>query len=251
MSAQATVIDEASLIPDELLEQARNKRPANNKSVVLLSGGIDSTVAMYEEKAAGRDVTALIFGYGQTLEREVAVAIGNSNRLGVVHHVILADLRKILPGNVLLGQGDRLPMGRDLDAIQKAGTPPTYVPFRNGIFLAYAAAFCEHRNINRIVCGGNGLNSGNYWDDTEEFARAFENAIECGTAPKFRCELSFPNANRTKAQVAQRGIQLGVCYRNTFSCYTRGRHHCGHCDSCIQRRAALESCGLNIEGDPL
>lgn len=219
-------------------------------SILILSGGIDSTTTLAELTDRGLRPLCLIFNYGQTLSKEVDVAVANAQRYGAAHHVVDLQMGWIAPGCALLG-GAEIPTGRTRKQIGADGTPPTYVPFRNGIMLSIAAAAAEARRIRPIYCGGNGLDSGNYWDDTFEFAKAMEKAIDAGTDPKWQSRVLFPNANRTKVDVVTIGLTHGVDYSKTWSCYKNDDLHCGECDSCVQRREALAAHGLNIEGESL
>lgn len=217
-------------------------------SVILLSGGIDSTTVLAQAVAFGRSPFCLIFDYGQTLAKEVQVAMKNADRFGLPFQVVSMPMEWISPGCALLGDGSQIPHGRTRAEISAGGTPATYVPFRNGIMLAIAGAFGEAHGLEEIYCGGNGLDSGNYWDDTQEFAEAMEKAIDRGTSPKYKPRVLFPNATRTKADVVRVGLALGVDYSTTWSCYRNGDHHCGTCDSCVQRSNALAAYGLSLEG---
>lgn len=208
--------------------------------VLLLSGGIDSTTVLAELVALGRAPHCLIFDYGQTLVKEVQVARDNAARYGAPSAVLRSCLEQ-LPGDCSLLQGDvsTISTGRSRNEIAAAGTPGSYVPFRNGIFLAYAVAWGESLGVEEIYCGGNGLDSGNYPDDTEDFALAMTVAARVGTSPQYRPTIRFPNARLTKAQVVANGLSLGVDYDKTWSCYKNDAAHCGQCDSCVQRQHAL------------
>lgn len=229
------------------------------KAVVLLSGGIDSAVALWEllQRNPSVQVVALSFDYGQTLEREGVYAAQQVNRARRrwpnAHMEFLSvdlDLSRVCPRNSILG-GAEITTGRTADDIARTcATPSSYVPFRNGIFFAMAASLAESRQWTEpfLVAGCNGLASGNYWDDSEQFGRAMEVAINAGTAPEFRPRLWLPNTARTKAQVVARGLELGVPMELTYSCYAGGPEHCGVCDSCVVRAAAMSYNGLNLDG---
>lgn len=218
----------------------------DKRVILLLSGGIDSTVTMNVLARDGFKVHALVFHYGQTLAKEVDVAIENHLHLyqrdrEATVEPIATNLSWLAPECALLAEGTKgIPLDRSLDTIAKSGTPPTYVPFRNGIMLAYAVAYGEAHGIESIFCGGNGLNSGNYYDDTAEFARAFQFAADEGTSPNYRPRILFPMADLPKREVVSLGIDLGVDFTKTWSCYLNGDHHCGRCDSCAQRIAAFD-----------
>jgi len=212
--------------------------------ILLLSGGIDSTTLLAKLSAEcrhyGTKLHSLIFDYGQTLIKEVDIARRNAVHYGALPVIFKVDFTALAPRCALLqGNEDNIPTGRSTDDIAQAGTPPTYVPFRNGIFLAYAVAYGEYHGIEDIYCGGNGLHSGNYWDDTAHFALAFTTAAQIGTAPEYGPVIHFPFSTITKQQIVQQGRQLGVDYTLTWSCYLNQQQPCGVCDSCVQRQQAL------------
>lgn len=221
-------------------------------AVILLSGGIDSTTALILADAMGYDVTALIFDYGQRLQIEVNVARENAERyLGHKNYAVVdAPMNWIDPNCSLLGPR-ALQTGRDARDIALGGPPTSYVPFRNGIFFAYAAAYAEPRRIETIIAGCNGLLSGNYSDDTQAFGHAMQAAIREGTQPGWKPSIWLPFTEVPKRQIVALGLRLGVDYRNTWSCYDNGPAHCGRCDSCVQRRAAFAPNGLDLEGNPI
>ena len=212
-------------------------------ALVLLSGGIDSTTVLYDLVNKGKRVMCLIFDYGQTLIKEVDVAIANANRVGAHHKVVHIDLSFSDSKCTLISDND-IAVDRDFDQID-ADVPTSYVEFRNGILLSYAVMFAECHNIHDIYGGFNGLDSGKYYDDTAQFVRAFEAAANAGTSPAFSVNIHAPWANMHKYEIVQRGIALGLDYDNTWSCYKNGDTHCGRCDSCKQRARALKLGGWN------
>ena len=225
-------------------------------SVMLLSGGIDSTTMLAQVSRRvryyGAELHCLIFDYGQTLLREVELSRLNALHYGAVPHVIQTPLDWLgADCSILAGSETPIAKGRTLEAIKDGGTPTSYVPFRNGIFLAYAVAFAEAHQMPNIYCGGNGLYSGNYWDDTAEFAGAFQEAARVGTDPDFQPTIVFPWAGINKGSIVGWGVENGVDYSRTWSCYENGDTHCGECDSCKQRAKAFEHFNLDLEGRPL
>jgi len=213
-------------------------KSTNKQAVILLSGGIDSTTLLALLTDRGFKVTAITFDYGQTLKKEVQISQRNAAAYGAQFIVFNTPLQWTAPKCSLLGSDDKVPTGRSISEIEDS-TPSTYVPFRNGIFLAYAVAWGEGHGVSLIGCGGNGLNSGNYYDDTAKFAKTFEKAAKVGTSPKFKPKIYFPWAKKKKSEIVKVGTKLGVNYDNTWSCYLNGETHCGKCDSCVQRQRAL------------
>jgi 7-cyano-7-deazaguanine synthase len=224
--------------------------PPRSQAVVLLSGGIDSTTALALARHYGFDCHALIFDYGQRLARELDYAERNAQRHATVSTVVRAPMNWIDPACSLLGAAP-LQTGRSTSEIADSGPPTSYVPFRNGIMFAYAVAYGEARGIETIFGGCNGLQSGNYPDDTAEFGKAFTQAAQIGTQPGYQPRIWLPFATMPKAQIVGLGRRLGVDYTATWSCYDNGDRHCGRCDSCAQRRAAFTPNDLDLEGNPI
>jgi len=216
----------------------------NCSSIILLSGGIDSTTVLHHlmvNRLLDMDqCTALIFDYGQTLAKEVDIAVDNAARYGAIPKVIQLDLSWMDPDCSILEANDKqIDIGRDISKIAAMGTPSSYVVFRNGIFLAYAVGYGEAHDIPRIYMGANGLNSGNYWDDRLEFVSAMEKAANEGTSPEFNVSIMAPYSHIPKWRIVEYGRLMGVDYDRTWSCYLNGDEHCGECDSCQQREEAL------------
>jgi 7-cyano-7-deazaguanine synthase len=208
--------------------------------VLLLSGGIDSTTLLAKLVAEGRHPLCLIFDYGQSLIKEVTVAKKNAERYGCESMVLKTPLN-FLGGvcSLLSGKDGEIVTGRSRGEIAASGTPSSYVPFRNGIFLAYAVALGEAKGLREIYCGGNGLSSGNYYDDTAAFASAFTDAAREGTSPEYMPTIWFPFSMISKADVVKIGNRLRVDYGLTWSCYKNNVRPCGECDSCVQREDAM------------
>ena len=213
-------------------------------AMLLLSGGIDSTTMLYKLVSEGKRVLCLTFDYGQTLIKECDIAKANAKRLGQDWQLVKIDL-SFAGSRCSLISDTEIAKGRNFSQIDSA-TPTSYVEFRNGILLAYAVMLAECQGIHEIYGGFNGLDSGQYYDDTYQFAKAFELAANLGTSPGFEVRIEAPFSRMRKHEVVTLGINLGVDYEATWSCYENGVEHCGQCDSCKQRQRALELGGWNV-----
>lgn len=209
------------------------------RAVVLCSGGLDSTVAAAEARAAGYELFLLSIDYGQRhvveLQRvpEIAAALGAVRTL-----VVTADLRAI--GGSALTDAVPVPKDRPEEAIG-AGIPPTYVPARNTLFLALALGWAEVVGAEAIYIGANVLDYSGYPDCRPEFLRAFEALARVGTRAGVEgrpMRVEAPLLRMTKADIIRRGVALGAPLHLTHSCYDPDRdgRACGRCDSCRLRR---------------
>jgi 7-cyano-7-deazaguanine synthase len=217
--------------------------------VVLFSGGIDSTTALYWAFAGYTKVFALTFDYGQRHSVEVRMAKRLARKLALPHAVLKIDLTQV-GGSALTDAAIPVPEHRDLRDL-KAGTPRTYVPFRNGILLALAAAWAEARGVTDLVCGFNIIDSPNYPDTRREFVRAMEKAINAGTKAAFGAppmRILAPFVELEKSAIIRKGLALGADYSYSVSCYTGGEVPCGVCSSCLLRKKAWREAGRE---DPL
>jgi len=212
---------------------------------VLLSGGLDSYTAAAIAKADGFELYALSVLYGQRHAREIDAARAVAAALGVVRHLELAvDLRAI-GGSSLTGDHD-LPRDRDLAATE---IPSTYVPARNTIFLSLALGWAEVVGATDLVIGVNALDYSGYPDCRPEFIRAFEELAALATRAGVEgtsFKIHTPLISMSKAAIIRRGLQLGLDYSITHSCYdpdVRGRP-CGRCDSCRLRARGFAEVGV-------
>jgi len=216
---------------------------------VLFSGGLDSTTALYWALERYDEVFPLSFDYGQRHKVEVRLAGRLARKLGLRQVVLRVDLNQI-GGSALTDP--RIPVPRvDRRAQIPAGPPATYVPFRNGIFLALAAAWAEARGVHDLVCGFHVLDSPEYPDTRREFVRAMERAINLGTAAAFgrpKIRVRAPFVGLSKAGIIRRGLRLGADYSFSVSCYAGREAPCGKCSSCLLRREAWREIGRE---DPL
>ena len=229
------------------LSPATTPTPAP-RAVVLLSGGLDSYTAAAIARAEGLGLYALTVRYGQRHHCEIEAARVVASRLEVQRHVeIDVDLSAF--GGSSLTADVPVPKDRPLDR----EIPSTYVPARNTVFLALALAWAETLDADDIVIGVNALDYSGYPDCRPEFVAAFERLAVLGTARGARggvFRVRAPLIDMTKAEIIRKGIELGLDYSVTHSCYdpdSSGRP-CGRCDSCRVRAAGFAQAGI---ADPL
>jgi 7-cyano-7-deazaguanine synthase len=214
------------------------------RAVILLSGGLDSATVLAMARAESRECLAMSIVYGQRHEIELAAAERVALAIGVTEHVVFPlDLRVF--GASALTSDIEVPK----DAVGAAGIPVTYVPARNSIFLALALGYAEARGAQEIWLGVNAVDYSGYPDCRPEFIEAFQTVIERGTrsgVERGEPRIIAPLLRMSKADIIQRGVELGVDYSLTHSCYDPDREGraCGHCDSCILRRRGFEEAGV-------
>lgn len=221
------------------------------KAVVLLSGGLDSTTVLAIAKSEGYEVYALTFRYGQRHEAEIEAARRVAKLAGVTEHVVAEiDLRAF--GGSALTDEIAVPKGRAL-AEMAQGIPVTYVPARNTIFLSFALAWAEVLGAGDIFIGVNALDYSGYPDCRPEYIEAFQRmadlATKAGVEGRQRLRIHTPLIEMTKAQIVRKGIELGVDYSLTVTCYdpTADGAACGRCDACLLR---LKGFAENELSDP-
>ncbi|HMI82558.1 MAG TPA: 7-cyano-7-deazaguanine synthase QueC [Polyangiaceae bacterium] len=220
----------------------------SKNAVVLLSGGLDSTTVLAIAKTEGFEVHALSFRYGQRHEAELVAAARVAQRFGVRKHAVAQiDLRMF--GGSALTDDIAVPKDRPLSEMS-SGIPVTYVPARNTVFLSFALAWSEVLNASDIFIGVNALDYSGYPDCRPEYIQAFERmanlATKAGVEGGKRLRIHTPLIRMTKAQIIQRGLELGVDYGSTCTCYdpnTLGEA-CGHCDACLLRLKGFAEAGL-------
>ena len=215
------------------------------KAVVLLSGGLDSYTAAAIAKTDGFELYALSVLYGQRHAREIDAARAVAAALVVARHLeMTVDLRGI--GGSSLTDDRDVPRDRDLNATE---IPSTYVPARNTIFLSLALGWAEVVGATDLVIGVNALDYSGYPDCRPEFIRAFEELAALGTRAGVEgtgFKIHTPLISMSKADIIRRGLQLGLDYSLTHSCYdpdARGRP-CGRCDSCRLRARGFAEAGV-------
>ena len=206
-------------------------------SIIVLSGGLDSTTLLYEYQA--QIALAVSFDYGSNHnQKELAFAALHCKRLGIKHLIIPLDFIQKYFHSSLLAGGDAIPEGNYDDDNMRS----TVVPFRNGIMLAIAAGLAEDCGLQQIMLANHGGDHAIYPDCRPEFVNALDQAIAAGTYNGVR--LFTPYTHLTKADIARHGKALGIDYAETWSCYKGGEHHCGKCGTCTERIDALREAGV-------
>jgi 7-cyano-7-deazaguanine synthase len=200
--------------------------------VILYSGGMDSSVALYQY--AERIRLAVSFNYGSKHNvREIEHAALNCQALGIEHRVIEMDLNKMGFVSDLLQSGGEIPDGHYEDENMKK----TVVPFRNGIMLSIAAGIAESIDCNRLLISNHAGDHAIYPDCRPDFIESMNNAIRFGTYNQV--EILAPFTNLTKREIAFVGKEIRVPFEKTYSCYNGGENHCGTCGTCTERKEAL------------
>ena len=223
-----------------------------SKAVVLLSGGLDSATALAIAKSEGFDVFAMSFKYGQRHAAELDCARRVAHQQGVAQHVIADIDLRIFGGSALTADID-VPKDR-ASGEMKLGIPVTYVPARNTIFLSFALAWAETLGSSDIYIGVNALDYSGYPDCRPEYIASYERmanlATKAGVEGRQRLKLHTPLITWRKSQIILRGLDLGVDFALTSSCYdpSRDGSACGKCDSCQIRLKGFREAGVR---DPI
>lgn len=221
---------------------------AERNAVVLLSGGLDSATVLAIAKREGFQANAISFRYGQRHEVELSAARKIAARMGVIRHAVVeVDLRQF-GGSALT---DQIAVPKRASAEEIGGDiPVTYVPARNTIFLAFALAWAETLGTGDIFIGVNALDYSGYPDCRPEYIEAFQRMANFATkaAVEARCPVTIhtPLIHLTKAEIIRRGLELGVDYSLTTSCYDPADDGaaCGHCDACLLRLKGFAQNGI-------
>jgi 7-cyano-7-deazaguanine synthase len=218
------------------------------KAVVLLSGGLDSTTTLAIARSEGFRTYALTFRYGQRHAVEIDAARSIALSFEVEEHVLVDfDLRRFA-GSALTGNLE-VPKDRPLASMAE-GIPVTYVPARNTIFLSFALAWAEVIGANTIFIGVNALDYSGYPDCRPEYLRAYEQmarlATRAGVEGGQELRIEAPLLHLSKAEIIRRGLELGVDYGLTRTCYdpSPDGSSCGHCDACLLRLKGFAENGL-------
>ncbi len=219
-----------------------------HKAVVLYSSGLDSTTCMAIARAEGFSPYAISFSYGQRHSFELSVARQNAKRIGAAEHLVVEFDLRLMGGSALTADID-VPKDGVGDDI-----PVTYVPARNTIFLSFALGWAEVLGASDIYIGVNALDYSGYPDCRPEYIESYEKmanlATRAGVEGAVPLKIHAPLINLSKADIIRRGMELGVDYSLTHSCYdpTETGISCGQCDSCRLRLKGFAEAGLT---DPL
>ncbi|TKG96076.1 7-cyano-7-deazaguanine synthase QueC [Puteibacter caeruleilacunae] len=215
------------------------------KAVVLLSGGLDSAVALWLAKSEGFDVHGMSFDYGQRHDKELNCAKELAREAGCHEHKVVSLNMNSWGGSSLTDAS----MSVEDGDVNRTDIPVTYVPARNMIFLSVAASYAEAIGAQDIFIGVSEVDYSGYVDCRQEFIDAMEIAINkgtvCGAEENRPIKIHAPFVNKTKAQEIKLGMSLGVAFQHTWSCYRGEGEPCGTCDSCLLRAKAFEEAGYD------
>jgi 7-cyano-7-deazaguanine synthase len=209
------------------------------KAVVLLSGGVDSSVTLYLARQRGFDTTALVFDYRQRHRKEIDAARRIAKRAGCACRVV--RLPFTWKGSSLLDAAVPVPSGRKG---QKRGIPSTYVPARNLVFLSVATSLAESIGAEAIFIGAHTQDFSGYPDCRKAFFASFRKTVRTGTKNGRRIRILTPLIGKKKRDIVTTGLRLGVPLALTWSCYRGGAKPCGTCDSCFFRQKAFKELRL-------
>lgn len=220
------------------------------KAVVLLSGGQDSATCLAIAKKTGYDVIALSFDYGSTHDRELDSARALASYYDASEHIVFPLALDRFGGSALL-EGAGPEAGKIRTSGAEPDIPSTYVPARNIIFLSVALALAEAKNADAIYIGANSVDYSGYPDCRPEFLEAFRQMSFIGTKRGTGMRpiiIEAPLLLMSKGQIVKKGIELGVPYELTWSCYKGGERACGKCDACRFRLLGFAEAGSS---DPI
>ncbi len=215
-------------------------------AVILVSGGMDSATAVYEARERGYQPLFLHTSYGQRTEDK---EYESARRLAEVADA--ADFLHVETEHLArIGASSLTDEGIDVaDAdLENDEIPTSYVPFRNANLLSMATSYAEARGASAIFIGAHSEDFAGYPDCRPAFFEAFQNVVDVGTKPETEITLEAPFVEWSKTDIAERGIELGVPYEHTWSCYRAEEPACGTCDSCAFRLQAFQRLGVE---DPI
>lgn len=226
--------------PEEPVFVARElaQYPKGKRALIVLSGGMDSTTMLYEYRAEIALAVTFVYGANHNA-REAECAAWHCHNLGIEHLVIPLGFMGEYFSSSLLEGADAIPSGHYDDQNMRS----TVVPFRNGIMLAVAAGLAESRHLGVIMLANHSGDHAIYPDCRPAFVEAMGAAIAAGTYDDIT--LFCPYTGLTKGEICRRGVELGVDYRRTYSCYRGGERHSGTCGSCTESPEDVDVAWLN------
>lgn len=216
-----------------------------SRALVLLSGGLDSTTVLAIAQSQGFECYALSFDYGQKQRSELLSAKNIADSYGVSEHRIMRVCLDDIGGSALTDSSLNVPEFKESNKI-----PITYVPARNTIFLSFALAWAEVLDAQSIFIGVNALDYSGYPDCRPEYIKAYETMANLATKNSVegsKINIHTPLINLTKAEIIQKGQDLGVDYSITTTCYQANDkgEACGVCDACVLRRKGFEQAAVS------
>lgn len=221
----------------------------NQPAVVLLSGGVDSSVLLHHvvKGLCCPAVHALSFNYGQRHSRELACASAQARLVAAEHRIMDITFMGALiqQGSALIEGGEAVP---DLASLspEELTQPPTYVPNRNMMLLSMAAAYAEAHGMTDLYYGAQAQDEYGYWDCTKDFLKRMNDVLALNR--KRPITIHAPFVSKSKGETVRLGVELGVDFRQTWSCYRGGENACGTCPTCVERLNAFKANGIT---DPI
>ena len=208
------------------------------KSLIILSGGMDSVTLLHEYKDS--IALAVTFDYGANhAGKEIPLAKLHCDRLGIRHIVIPLDFMRQYFKSSLLEGGEAIPEGHYTDENMKS----TVVPFRNGIMLTIACGIAESNGLQYVMIANHVGDHAIYPDCRGTFISSMSEAMSYGTYEHIK--IMAPYTSLTKGEIALQGKEMGLDYSETWSCYKGGEKHCGKCGTCVERKEALAFAGIS------
>ena len=220
------------------------------KAVCLVSGGIDSSVTAFIAKSKDYDIYALSFNYGQKHKKEIDCAKKIVSSVDAKKHVVFDIDLGLFGGSSLVDKSLEPEKDHELGEIGKT-IPSTYVPARNTVFLSIALAYAEVVDADAIFIGVTATDYSGYPDCRPEYVEAFSKMASLATKKGIEgnsIEIYAPLMSLSKAEIIKKGLDLGVPFANTWSCYRGGDKACGTCDSCLLRLKGFQE---SSNKDPL
>ncbi len=213
-----------------------------NSAIILLSGGLDSSVSLAVIREEHERILALTFNYGQvSFKSEYTASKSLSEFYKIKHLIIDLDWLKNI-SNSSLNKCENIPLLTDEDLentkLTKETAKSVWVPNRNGLFVNIAACYAEALNYNKIIIGANTEEGATFKDNTYAFVNAINNSFKNSVNKDI--ELIAPFINMNKEEIVKRGIELDFPFNLIHSCYKNFSKHCGQCESCVRLKQALE-----------